>query len=159
MQASEPDPINGNRQPEQMKTGKNSLRLLVLLAPLVGCASSPVEDAAVRTSLCELVSRGRSADGEFVRVVVIFKTDGLENSILVDENCARMPAAPRFPSESREDKKSLTEFKKTLYGGRMDEVRSRTIELDVSGTFRWRPNSRPNSALEMEKIWRHRRLE
>ena len=142
-----------------MKTGKSPLRLLVLIAPLISCASSPVEDAAVRTSLCELVSRGQSADGEFVRVVAIFKTDGLENSILVDENCARMPTAPRFSSGSREDKKSLNEFKEALYGGRMDEVWSRTIELDVSGTFRWRPNSRPNAALEMEKVWRLRRLE
>lgn len=129
------------------------------LVCLAGCASDNSNLMRARTdSICTLVNEEHAADGKRVRVQVIFRTDGVENSILEDVSCPGVVVEPRSNDASSENESDLDEsgmkkFEKLLYGGTLDGSSYRVMKLDVSGTFRWRAETRPKGALEMEKFW------
>jgi hypothetical protein len=135
---------------------ENMFRFLVLtiaLSLVAGCTTvRPVE---LTTSICQL---GQADDGRIVRLRAIYVTDFTESTFLVDADCPTKHLAPLLAKGRHLDKKSYKRFDDSITSDFYKEHLLCRYTVDVSGRYRWRPESPRNGSIHIDRWWSFERL-
>ena len=122
---------------------------LLLCGP--GATALHCQAVAARTSLCALAREANLASGRFVRLSVRFQTDMSAHSFLWDQKCPSVRMALMYPETQPWDK-SVEQFATTIGASLLDPAAGNFL-LDISGTFRWRPDESLKGALVIDRVW------
>lgn len=134
-----------------MKRITGSLCMALLL--VATSSASPAQE--VRTTICELAGHGKPLSGQRVRLTVIYMSDQLERSLLLDRRCPKVRLAPYNSIETPDP--SVGRFDEALRG-RLGELALRQFVVDISGRFTWHGHDEPYGSLEIQKVWSFRRI-
>jgi hypothetical protein len=122
---------------------------------LLAATSSAASAREVRTTLCELVSHGQPLSGQRVRFTAIYLTDLLERTVLLDKHCPKVHLTPYDSIEPPDP--SVKKFDDAVRG-RIGDLELRQFVVDVSGRFTWHGHDESTGSLEIQKVWRFKRI-
>ena len=124
--------------------------LMLTATPSIGSAQE------VRATLCDLVKHGKTFHGQRVRLTVVYISDLMERSLLLDRRCPKFRLGPYESAEPPDP--SVERFDEALRGRLGDLKDKHQFVVDVSGRFTWNGHDEPYGALEIEKVWSYSRI-
>jgi hypothetical protein len=118
-----------------------------VFATLFCVALSAYGKAPIKTTVCAIVHSPTKFDGQLAQFGAFYESDGMEHSILLDEESCKWGVAPQFPQKlAGED-----ELERALY---MDYpgTRNKVIHATWIGIFRYRPKRIPRWQLHIREM-------
>lgn len=89
----------------------------------------------IKTSVCEVASNPAVYNGKLVTLRAQFESDGIERSVIVDENCPQLGILPYDAADNIPGAKSLDEALATGHPSTL----TKTISATFTGEFHYSP--------------------
>jgi hypothetical protein len=118
----------------------------LLLAPS-SASHSQAKNAAIKTTVCVVAAEPSKFEGKLLEITAQFESDGIERTVLIDQNCKNYGIAPLSPRHYISES-ALTDALHKGYPGTLDK----TITGTFIGTFNSYPGKIPNRTLSLQEV-------
>lgn len=128
-----------------------SVPAVVMMVAVAVDGASASADASPLPAVCEIAQHPELFDGKVVRIAGVVKSDGLENTLIVDPACPDTGIGFKY-SERASKSVAAQRLDKAIYFTGTPGTKDKEITVTLAGKFAWNSKGGPPRLIVVDKV-------